>query len=98
MCRFQARKWTTPHRGVVKKTFARPLHRGGENQGDSLSLASLDSSLKEGAEEMIHRCGAEVRGRMTPSVASGDTSLREGGKKMMFCGDEETSKGNCYKV
>ena len=28
MCRFQARKWSTPHRGVDKKAFARPLHRG----------------------------------------------------------------------
>ena len=29
MCHFQARKWSTPHRGVDKKAFARPLHRGG---------------------------------------------------------------------
>ena len=29
MGNFQARKWSTPHRGVAKKAFARPLHRGG---------------------------------------------------------------------
>ena len=32
MCRFQARKWSKPHRGFAKKAFARPLHREGYNR------------------------------------------------------------------
>ena len=40
----------------------------------------------------------EAKTGETPSVALGDTSLKEGGKEMMFCGDEEASKRNCYKV
>ena len=31
MRRFQARKWSTPHCGVDKKAFARPLYREGLN-------------------------------------------------------------------
>ena len=51
MCRFQARKWSTPHRGFAKKAFARPLHREGYNRvTPSVSLRSTAPPREEPRE------------------------------------------------
>ena len=39
MGHFQARKWQKAHRALCKKTFTRPLHRGGYHEVNSFRLA-----------------------------------------------------------